>query len=160
MLLGVMSDSHDRLPMIDRAISLFNRLSVHALIHAGDIVAPFAAKRLFAFRGPVYAIYGNNDGERKMLRDTIPQIKDGPLLLDMAGRRVLVHHYIDWCSSQHLAQADIVITGHTHEVVNEQQDGTLFVNPGESCGWLFDRCTVAIIDTDMLTAEVIDLEGG
>ena len=46
MLIGVISDTHDRLPMIDAALALFARNRVEAIIHSGDFVAPFAVKRL------------------------------------------------------------------------------------------------------------------
>ena len=38
MLVGVLSDTHDRLPAIDRALSLFERRKVQAVIHPGDVV--------------------------------------------------------------------------------------------------------------------------
>ncbi len=157
MRIGVVSDTHDRLPMIDRAMEVFIRQQVQAVIHAGDVVAPFAAERLLQYSGPIYAIYGNNDGERAGLRRVLPQIKDGPLKLEMAGRQILVHHFIDWCSSRDIDQADIIITGHTHEVVNERQNGSLFLNPGECCGWVNERCTVAVLDTELMSAEILDL---
>ena len=56
-----------------------------------------------------------------------------------------------------LADADVVMTGHTHEVDNELHDGRLFLNPGECCGWVSGRCTVAVLDTDSLSAEVIEV---
>ena len=157
MLIGLISDTHDRLPTIDRAVDLFERRGVQALIHPGDLIAPFAAQHLLRYEGPIYVTYGNNDGEREGLKKVLPQITDGPLKIVMAGRKILVHHFVDWCSSQDIAQADAVITGHTHEVVSEQQNGTLFVNPGECCGWVNDRCTVALLDTETMSAEIVDL---
>lgn len=157
MLIGLISDTHDRLPMIDRAIDLFQRRGVQAVIHPGDLVAPFAAERLLRYAGPIYVIYGNNDGEREGLKKLLPQITDGPVRLVMAGKKVLVHHFIDWCKPNDIAQADIVITGHTHGVVDEQQNGTLFLNPGECCGWVNGRCTVALLDTETMRSETVDL---
>ncbi len=157
MRIGVMADTHDRVPLIQRAIDLFIRRDVQAIIHAGDLIAPFAARKLLAYRGPIYVVYGNNDGERRGLRETLPQIKSGPLNLNMAGRRILVHHFIDWCSGEDIARADVVITGHTHEVVNSTEGRTLFLNPGECCGWVSERCTVAILDTDLLSADIVEL---
>jgi len=157
MLIGVISDSHDRLPMIDRAVELFRGRGAQALIHPGDVVAPFAAQRLLRYSGPVYVTYGNNDGERVGLKKVLPQIKDGPLKIEMAGRRILVHHFIEWCRPPDIDEADIVVTGHTHEVVNEQRNGTLLLNPGECCGWVGGRCTVALLDTETLSAEILDL---
>ena len=125
--------------------------------HAGDLVAPFAAKMLAGFERPVHVIYGNNDGERPGLAAMLPQIQDGPLHLDVAGRRILVHHFIDWCAPEDLARADVVVTGHTHEVVNDLRDGTLFLNPGECCGWVNGRCTAALLDPTGPAAEIIEL---
>jgi putative phosphoesterase len=68
-----------------------------------------------------------------------------------------VHHFIDWCEPVDVERADIVITGHTHEVVNRREGHQLFLNPGECCGWVNDRATVAILDTDGMTAEVCEL---
>jgi putative phosphoesterase len=158
MLIGVISDTHDRLPMIDAALELFRRRCVEAVIHPGDFVAPFAIRRLRRYEGPMYATYGNNDGERAGLKALMPQVVDGPLHLTLGGRRILVHHFVDWCDPTDIDRADIILTGHTHEVVNRFDRGKLFLNPGECCGWVHGRCTVAILDTDGPSAEVCELE--
>jgi len=157
VLVGVLSDTHDRLPMIDAALALFALRRVEAVIHAGDLVAPFAARRLLRYAGPLHVTYGNNDGERAGLKQLLPQIQDGPLFVTLGGRTVLVHHFVDWCQPADLSQADIIVTGHTHEVVNRFEPGNLFLNPGECCGWVTGRCTVAILDTDGPSAEVCEL---
>lgn len=160
MLIGVISDTHDRLPTIERALDSFRRRGVEAVIHPGDLVAPFAAKCLKTIQDscPLYVLYGNNDGERRGLREVLGQIQDGPLRLELGGRRVLVHHFIDWCVPALRDWAELIITGHTHEVVNQQQDGRLLLNPGECCGWVGGRCTVALLQTDDLSAEIVELE--
>jgi len=157
MLIGVLSDTHDRLPVQDKALSLFRDSQVEAVIHAGDVVAPFAAKRLLEWTGSLYIIYGNNDGERQGLKEVLPRIQDGPLTMELGGKRILVHHYIESCDPADINQSDIIITGHTHEVVNQQRDDKLFLNPGECCGWLYGRCTVAILDTDSFSARIIEV---
>lgn len=157
MLIGVISDTHDRLPAIDRALALFGERDVAALIHPGDVIAPFAAKRLLAWKRPLYVTYGNNDGERAGLRNVLPQIQDGPLFVELGGRRILVHHFIDWCRPEDIARADIVVTGHTHEVTTTYRDGKLLLNPGECCGWVTGRCTVALLDTAGPSVEVCEL---
>ena len=159
MQIGVLSDTHDRLPSFRRAIALFQRLNVAAIIHAGDLVAPFAAKVIApaAVSMPVYCVFGNNDGERAGLRHILPGIVDGPLTVKLGGRTIVVHHFIDWLKPQDIAAADVVITGHTHAVVNEVKNGKLLLNPGECCGWVTDRCTAALLDLDTLKAEIIDI---
>ena len=99
MLVGVISDTHDRLPLIDRGLALFRERGVEAVIHPGDIIAPFAARRMLQFEGPLFVTYGNNDGERKGLKEVLPQIVDGPLFVELGGRSILVHHFIDWCDA-------------------------------------------------------------
>ncbi len=157
MLIGVLSDTHDRLPMIDAALALFTRRGVEAMIHAGDFVAPFAVRPLLAFNGPIHAIFGNNDGEKTGLRNLLPQLVDGPLHVELGGRSILVHHFVDWCDPADVERAEIVITGHSHEVVNRVERGKLFLNPGECCGWVTGRCTVALLDTGGPSAEVCEL---
>ncbi len=156
MLVGVISDTHDRLPSIDHALALFQERGVEAVIHPGDLIAPFAARRLLSYSGPLFVTYGNNDGERRGLKAILPQIVDGPLFVELGGRNILVHHFIEWCAPEEVERADIVITGHTHEVVNRFDGNKLFLNPGEACGWVNDRCTVAILDTDGPSAEVLE----
>ena len=97
MLIGVVSDTHDRLPMIDAALRLFADRRVEAVIHPGDFVAPFAVRRLLQYKGPLHVTYGNNDGERAGLKELMPHITDGPLFVELGGRSILVHHFIDWC---------------------------------------------------------------
>lgn len=46
MRIGAMADTHDNLPMIRRAVEAFNAEQVELVIHAGDIVAPFALRPL------------------------------------------------------------------------------------------------------------------
>ena len=157
MLAGIVSDTHDRLPMMDKALAVFSQRGAEALIHPGDVVAPFAAKRLREWTGPLFVIYGNNDGERAGLKQVLPEIQDGPLFIELGGRNILVHHFIDWCKPSQIERAEVIITGHTHEVVHERRDGKLFVNPGECCGWVSGRCTAALLETDTLSVEILEL---
>ncbi len=161
MKIGVIADSHDRLPTLERAVAMFVEQQVDAILHAGDFVAPFAAKRLVApyvpDEIPVHACFGNNDGERKGLSGVLGQLVDGPIRLELGGRTIVMDHYIDWIKPEDRRGADVVISGHNHEVANETRDGVLYLNPGECCGWLTGRCTVALLDTDGPSARIIDI---
>lgn len=163
MKVGVISDTHDRLTTFRRAVAFFKRVKVEAVFHAGDYVAPFAAKLIApdVLGIPLYCIYGNNDGERQGLMQILPNIQDGPLTVKLpaggSGRTIVMHHFIDWLKPADIAPADVVITGHTHEVVSETRDGKLYLNPGECCGWLTDRCTIAVLDLDTLKADIIEV---
>lgn len=179
MKIGIISDTHDRLPTFRRALELFRRLKVDAVFHAGDLVAPFAAKLLTplpAGQGgvlsdavPIHVIYGNNDGERDGLKKILPQIVDGPLrvTLDTSGgpKVIVMAHFIEWFKPADLAGADVVISGHEHTAkIETRQAGdreVLFINPGECCGWVNDRCTVAVLDLSKPTptAELVEVHG-
>jgi len=166
MKVGVISDTHDRLPTFRRSLELFKRLGVGAILHAGDYVAPFAAKLLTPEHIgdiPVHAVFGNNDGERAGLKKVLPQLMEGPLRVQIAGRQIVMHHFIDWMKPSDYAAADVVITGHTHGIINDKKPRPggeqLLLNPGECCGWVNDRCTVAILDLTTLSAEIVDVRG-
>ena len=170
MKIGVISDTHDRLPTFRRALAMFAQLDVAAIFHAGDYVAPFAAKLLAPGardigQRTVHCIYGNNDGERAGLKKVLPQIVDGPLRVTLetphGPRVVAMHHFIEWFKPDELKGADIVISGHNHEASVEQRDGRLLLNPGECCGWVNERCTVALLDLSQPRPEarIVEVHG-
>jgi len=159
MLVGVLSDTHDHLDRLAAALQHFREVGVEAVLHAGDLVAPFAAKTLKQWAGPLYVVYGNNDGERKGLKSVLPQIADGPICVECGGRRISLDHYPPRPERPAVEGADIVVFGHTHESRNETREGILFLNPGECCGWVSGRATVAVLDTDTLEARIVQLDG-
>jgi len=175
MKIGVISDTHDRLPTFRQALAMFKRLNVGAILHAGDYVAPFAAKLLtepeLVGDTPVFGIYGNNDGERAGLKKVLPQLVDGPLRLELptysgSTRIVVIHHFIGWLNPADRVGADVIITGHNHEPSIELKDmpsnlsgKQLLLNPGECCGWVNDRCTCAVLDLDTMKADLVDIRG-
>jgi len=66
--IGLVSDTHDRLPFIDRAVNKLNEENVELVLHAGDYSAPFAAYRFKPLRAKMIGVFGNNDAERSMLQ--------------------------------------------------------------------------------------------
>ena len=165
MLVGIISDSHDNVPMIRRAVEHFNSAGCELVIHAGDLVAPFAIAVLKELNCPFKAIYGNNDGEKvglKMKAATVGgSIEEPPLVIQAGGVRILViHDCSDWKTEADKNSADVVIFGHTHDLVIERPERShspVGINPGECGGWLTGSYTVAILDTDSLEVEIIDL---
>jgi putative phosphoesterase len=154
MKIGVISDTHDNLAAMGAALRHFEESRVEAILHAGDFVAPFAMKRLLQARLPVHAVFGNCDGERAGLAKLLPDLADGPKHLELGGRKICLVHIDKRLTYADFEAADIVVSGHTHEPKVERQEGRLVVNPGECGGWISGRCTVAIIDTDSLAADI------
>ncbi len=159
MLVGIFSDTHDNLKKIEQAINLFTEKNVQAVIHCGDIVAPFSAKLIDAkLSVPLYIVYGNNDGEKVGLKKVFPQITDPPLLVDLDHRIIIVAHDFSQIPADMIEKADVLTAGHTHIPEITQKDNQLWINPGDCSGWLKDRSTVAILNTETLQAELIELK--
>jgi hypothetical protein len=154
MKIGVISDTHDNLAAMAAALRHFEKAAVEAILHAGDYVAPFALKRLLQTRLPVYGVFGNCDGERTGLAKLMPELTDGPRHLELGGKKICLVHIEKRLTPEDFEAADIIVCGHTHEPKVERQEGRLMVNPGECCGWLTGRCTVAVVDTQTMAADV------
>ncbi len=157
MLLGILSDSHDHLDYIHKGVDRLIQEGVEELIHPGDIIAPFAAKAVLDWQGPLHVVYGNNDGERTGLKNVLPQIVDGPLLVEAGGIRISLDHYPPDDTHQPIADVNAIIYGHTHQITNETINGVLHLNPGENCGWVTGKSTVATLDTESMKVEIIPL---
>ena len=155
MLVGILADTHDNLITLKKALVFFKEQHCEAIIHAGDLVAPFAARMLKTFEGSIHIVFGNNDGERREVKATLEQIEDGPISFNLDGKRFLVSHQQESITQavidQH--QPDVVVFGHTH--VAQITDGRpMFINPGENCGWLHGTSTVVTLDTETMKAEL------
>lgn len=156
MLVGVIADTHDNLPMIRRAVELFARREVEVILHAGDFVAPFALKALMKPGIRLTSVFGNNDGEREGLRKLCSSLSEPPHRFELAGRAVVLTHDLAALREEDLGGADLVVHGHSHQV--QVSPGTpMTVNPGEAGGWLSGRCTVAVVDLGSMQAEIIEL---
>lgn len=160
MKLGIMSDSHDNLPNIRRALEVFRAAGASAVIHAGDYGAPFAVREVLKFGGETYGVFGNNDGERDGIRKLWNQVHNPPHLFILGGRRIVVMH--DLIPPENLpadmAGAEVFVYGHTHRAaISREAGGALFINPGETGGWLTGEPTVAVLDTETMQAEILKL---
>jgi uncharacterized protein len=154
MKIGIISDTHDNLPALAAALRHFAQAGVETILHAGDFCAPFALKRLLQARVPVTGVFGNCDGERTGLAQLLPDLADGPRRLELGGRKICLVHDARRLTHEDFEAADILVSGHTHEPKVERQEGRLVLNPGECGGWLSGRCTVAVVDTATLAADI------
>jgi uncharacterized protein len=160
-MIGILSDSHDNLTMIRRAVSVFRSAECSLVIHAGDIVAPFAAVELAETGCPVYAVFGNCDGERAGLVrafQAFGEIREGPWSFEYAGLTALVTHIEDPLpTTKDRKTWDLLVCGHTHKAEVRKEDNRMVVNPGETCGWVNGIGTVALFDPEKRIAEIIPL---
>lgn len=158
--LGILSDTHDHLDRIAGAVALLKSRGAEGLLHLGDFVAPFALKAVLKFDGPLYAIFGNNDGEKRGLKKLFPGLLDGPLVFELEGRKLGVAHSVEEIPAEYRNFCDGVFYGHSHERVHIPKQGTrpLELNPGEGCGWLTGRPSCAMLDLGSMQAEILEIE--
>lgn len=156
-----MSDSHDRMTMIRSAVVIFKNRGVEYIIHAGDFISPITFDYMKDIDVPFVGVFGNNDGEKSFLRKryhNIGKLHERLFVDEIAGLKFIVIHENDLVDS--LAKSgdyDVVIYGHTHKIDVRKVGKTLVVNPGEVCGWCSGKHTVAIIDTETLDVEIVDI---
>jgi putative phosphoesterase len=165
MLLGIISDTHDRLPLLDKAVKRLNEEKVELVLHAGDYVAPFVAPNFRPLKARLVGVFGNNDGDRELLKKRFTQLgaeirgKFAEVMVD--GLRIALLHGDDGELLRSLIDVesyDVILHGHTHEARIWRKGKTLVINPGEVCGYLSEKPTIAILDTQTRNAKIIDLE--
>ena len=167
MIIGILSDIHDNLQYLDRALELFRERGAQELVFCGDFCSPFSARRLAEWNGPVHAVFGNNDGDRFAITRAVagnPQFRiygeyggDEQQLITLDGVRICITHYPFYAIP--LARTgwfDAVFAGHTHKAEKQRFGSCLFLNPGEVAG-VFGTPTVALYDTALRSSELVEL---
>jgi len=162
--IGVISDSHDRLEAISAAVDRFNAEGVQHVFHAGDIISPFTVSCFKPLRARLHIVWGNNDGDRLLLRERFGEIQaliHGNFMdLELGGRRIAMTHGTEEAVVQALARCggyDLVIRGHTHQPEIGKEGAALVVNPGDASGYLAGERTVAVVDLEAMEARLVTL---
>ncbi len=163
MKIGIISDSHDHHSNMMSAVKIFQSLGVDYVLHAGDIVSPFSAKIFRELESSHFiAVYGNNDGEKIFLKNTIEmfggEIHEYCYKGEIDGKRVYMthtHHNIEEIVSSQ--KYDLVIYGHTHKRDIRTEGRTMVINPGESTDWLSGQGHIILLETDTMSYEIIPL---
>jgi len=142
MKVAVISDTHDHLENVDRAIARINGLGAGALLHCGDLVSPFVVDRLASFDGPVHVVFGNNEGDRYTIARIAAKFTNVTLhgevgFVDTGSGEIAFTHRPEFarglaCTGRHAA----VFYGHTHRMKVERIGTAWLVNPGELMGLL------------------------
>ena len=158
MKIGVMSDSHDDVAMIRRAVEIFNSQQVSLVFHAGDISSPKAVEGFHTPQARFAAICGNNDTEWLDLREAFAPwgpVYQGYYDVVLYGRRLALMHEL---SGLHRLpenkRFDVVIYGHSHHF-DVRKGRSLLLNPGQCSHSVQGEATVAVLD--LATLEVARL---
>lgn len=156
MLVGIISDTHDNVDAVERAMAVFDEAGVEAIVHCGDVIAPPVIP--FFDGVEFHLVFGNNDGETVGLRSAVADLTPSGhchgrfAVIEFDGVRLAVLHgeeldevdrYVDSGSF------DLVCYGHHHERRLDEMEETIVLNPGAHFPTVSEKDrTVAILDTD------------
>ena len=151
MIVGILSDTHDRVDTARAGIKLLQEHGPEYLIHCGDVGSDQILDLLAGLPSPF--VFGNTDWDRAALQRYAEQIGVacwgtlGSLSLD--GKQIAVTHGDDHRLKQRLFAGqnyDYLFQGHTHIPRDERVGRTRVINPGA-----LHRArekTVAVLDTE------------
>lgn len=140
MKIAVISDTHDHVKNLDKALSIIGRRRTSALLHCGDLCSPFVVDRLARFRGKVHIVFGNNEGDRYTINEVARKFPNITLhgevgFLETPDGEVAFTHRPEFAKGlAFTGQYAAVFFGHTHRRLMEKIGGTWLVNPGELMG--------------------------
>jgi len=163
MLIGILADTHDNLEKVDAAVRSLNAKGVEMVLHAGDYVSPFVIPRFASLQSPMIGVLGNNDGDHRLLQRRFEEhdrfsLRGRFACISADGLAIGLLHGDDHELLQALITRkvfDVVVYGHTHQAEVRSLPGTLVINPGEACGYLTGRSTVAVLDTVARSVELL-----
>jgi len=167
MKIGVLSDTHDQYENIRKVIRILNKENVTFTVHCGDWVSPFTQEFYRGLHGPLWGIFGNNDGDTYYhlvyAKNTHVKFKGRTYRFTVGGRKIFMYHGENEEITNALlmcGEFDAVFHGHTHRPVNKKIGKTLSLNPGTLMPITDDNikgASLAIYNTKDNTAKIIKL---
>lgn len=163
MKIGLISDTHDNIDNILKAVREFNSRQVDIVLHAGDFVSPIAVESFAGIK--LVGILGNNDTDIRGLTSAFDKIH-GELKAEIYegeydGVKLVIYHGTISSKRDFLIKSgkyNLVIYGHTHRKTTNTIGRTMVVNPGTAKGWIFGfYATIAIFDTSTRNIEFVNL---
>ncbi len=168
MKLAIISDVHDNAHNLVLALDMItNRKDVEKILFLGDFAGAAIAGLLCSSPIPVFAIWGNNDGDKCLI--TKFSLKEGSNLevgfdtfdiLEFGDRKIFLTHYP--LLARPMAKSgefDAVFYGHNHLKNKEFIGDCLVMNPGEIGAYKTAVATFAVYDTETNDAEIIKIPG-
>jgi hypothetical protein len=164
MLVGLMSDTHDRLPAIRTLLREMTQRGVGMVLHAGDYCSPFSLQPFQDAGVALAGVFGHNDGDPEGLKAFAAQgmgheLFESPHSLTIGANRILIVHDIGDVSLRSIKQHQFVVHGMEHQQSMKTRSESLIICPGEACGWMHGAPTAAVLDLDTKQAEFIKLSG-
>jgi hypothetical protein len=163
MIVAIMSDSHDNIWNLRKAVEIVRERQAGLLIHCGDFIAPFMLKELDDAGIPVHGVFGNNDGDQYTLTKMSMSVLNNITLHGLAGQvdaegfTIGFTHYQDMGAGLVSAGfCQLVCFGHSHEHEIKRTGDVTLLNPGEIMG-KEGSPGFCFVDTQTAAIERVDL---
>jgi putative phosphoesterase len=164
MKIAIISDSHDNIPNMEKALTWINQNNVELIVHCGDLAAPAMLTKILApkFSGEIHIVHGNvgDPDLLEQLAKDLSQVKIHGIVgqIEIDHKKIAFTHFPE--KALELAKKgdfDLVFYGHTHKPWEEKVGNTKLVNPGTLAG-MFCRATFAVYNTenDKLELKILD----
>jgi len=139
MLIGLISDTHDNLPAVERAVKRLNLEKVDLVLHAGDYCSPFVIAKFKALNCKLIGVFGNNDGDHELLRKRFSETSNCEIRglfaeVNAGGFKIALVHGDETELLDSLVNCggfDAVVHGHAHLTGDKSKGRPLLVSPGE-----------------------------
>ena len=128
MKIGIISDTHKKYKKAHKIVQLLLDDGAEFFIHAGDIVEKEILDLLAATNKRYVAVYGNNDSHLVNFHNEYNLVQE-PYYFKVADTNFKLMHLPFYMTPD----TEVVVFGHTHQFKSEFINGTLFLNPGETC---------------------------
>lgn len=149
MKIGIISDTHTKFHMAEKALEILLENGAEFIVHAGD-VCELETLELLKNCGKRYvAVYGNNDAHLVQYHNDYNLVQE-PYYFKLADTTFKLMHLPFYMAPD----TEVILFGHTHIFETEFNSGTLFLNPGEVCAREKPISECAILEVTEDTFEV------
>lgn len=155
MRIGVLSDTHNNIGNLLKALRFFEEEQINQLLHCGDMVNITTAQQMSGF--DVIYVNGNMDSSPGGVNDALwflnPKNETpGDVFSGKLGETMIAatHGHLTGKLDQLIQSGryDFVFHGHTHRKRDELVGKTRVINPGALGGARHEPRTVCIVDLD------------
>jgi putative phosphoesterase len=162
MLIGILSDTHDRLAPTVAALKVLRAAGARHLIHCGDVGSEQILDEL-AGDVPATFVWGNNDFDRASLARYAAAVGvtcgDALADLTLSGKRLAVTHGDHPATVRRILDGqehDYLLVGHTHVRADARVGRTRVINPGALHRATPKSVAVLDLESDLLRFLTVD----
>ena len=162
MTVAIISDSHDNIPNLKKALDFCQKNNINTIIHCGDLSRPSTLKQALSPKSclQIHFVFGNADQLEIFNKEQIPQLKIYNQIgdINLKNKKIAFTHYPGEAKMLAKTQKyDYVFYGHTHKPWEQTIEKTKLVNPGNLAN-MFYKPSFAILDLEKNKLELKILE--